>query len=90
MPNTITPRNGTRPTLPSRASALWKSITESPLRSALAIGGVLSVTAYLFRKKLTHQVNADPNVEDFTFRQQAMLERVREIWDDYCAEHPAR
>jgi len=100
MPNTIVPapvnasesRNGklAENSSPSRASAIWKSITTSPLKSGLAICGVLSITALLLRKKQSGQVNADPDVEDFTLNQGAMLQRVREICDSYSAEHSSQ
>ena len=70
--------------------SIWKTLTKTPLRrSVLAIGGVLSISTILLRKKRTTGIPADPDVEDFTENQQAMLTRVREIWSEYGAGDPA-
>ena len=79
-----------RDTLTSFASKpvfVWKAITKSRLRSGLAIGGLLSITALLIRRKHRNPngASADQDVVDFTPNQQAMLARVREIWNEHCA-----
>ena len=75
--------------LPSPALSLWKTLTKSRFRrSGLAVFGLLSITVLLIRRRngaSTTGVSSDPDVEDFTENQEAMLGRVREIWDEYCA-----
>ena len=69
----------------SRALSFWKAPTKSRFRSGLAISGLLSIAALLLRRK--HRGYADDtSVDDFTANQEAMLERVREIWNEYCTE----
>ena len=62
----------------------------------LAVGGVLVSGALLLRKKkqaatngTTTEAEGDPRVEDFTPLQQAVLQRVREIWAEYCSSSSA-
>ena len=82
MPNTIT-------SLTSTPLFVWKALTKSRFRrSGLALCGLLSISALLLRKKYRGRVinvSADQDVEDFTVNQQAMLRRVREIWQEHCA-----
>jgi len=82
MPNTIN-RFASKPLF------VWKALTKSPFRrSGLALCGLLSISALLLRKKLrgrATKVSTDQDVEDFTVDQQAMLQRVREIWHEHCA-----
>jgi hypothetical protein len=68
----------------------------SRLFSILAVCGVLVTGALLLRKKkqaetkgTTTEAEGDPRVEDFTPLQQALLQRVREIWAEYCSSPPA-
>jgi hypothetical protein len=87
--------SGMRDTISSFASKpvfVWKAITKSRLRSNLAICGLLAIATLLLRRKRgnTDAVSPDQDVEDFTLNQQAMLTRVREIWDEHCAEDKSK
>lgn len=73
------------PSKESRALSFWKIVRTYPVRSGLAICGLASLAAVVFRKKHGEQVKQEERVEDFTSEQQAMLQRVREIWDEYNA-----
>jgi len=64
---------------------------KSRLFSILALSGLFVAGALLLKRK-HHTANglpmladaSDQNVEDFTAVQQALLQRVREIWAEHC------
>jgi hypothetical protein len=74
-----------QPIPPSRTGLLRKG----GVRLGLAVSGALMVGGAIFlqKKRRTQPARApfDPDVEDFTANQEALLCRVREIWDEYCA-----
>jgi|KBSSwiStaDraftv2_1062776.scaffolds.fasta_scaffold290439_1 hypothetical protein len=73
----------------STTMSSWKVLKKSAFRSVLAICGLVAIAALIRRPKRVGYGNGGEDVEDFTSNQQAMLKRVREIWDDYNAEVPA-
>jgi hypothetical protein len=59
-------------------------------RFGLAASGILAVGAafWFTTRKRAHSVSirGDQEVEDFTANQQAMLRRIREIWNEHSAD----
>lgn len=73
----------------SKRSSRISSAGKAHFRLGLAVSGALALAAALFlRRKRRGQPSSpfeDPDVEDFTANQRAMLSRVREIWEEHCA-----
>ena len=62
------------------------------VRLGLAVSGLLAVAAaLLLRRKQRGRLSSgsgDSTVEDFTVNQEALLRRVREIWNEYGSQNP--
>jgi hypothetical protein len=67
----------------NRDTSFWKALMKSPFRMGFAFGGLVSIATLALREKYRGRVNEDEAVEDFTLLQQAMLKRVREIWEEH-------